>query len=158
MTTTTKSENVSFFLAEKTAIDFQYKNSIPFLLNLGIDLRICLTIFASLILCVGLLLRGVIVKFLSTLDVHSRPINILLWMDQVNFSRVAKSCLSMRFPHCFAFWTHLRWFSQTYMKQLSTSKLHLLYVTMFNFNNLSEQVMLKPIVKRQASLYVRIPH
>ena len=83
MMTTTKSENVSFFLAKETAIDFQYKNE-PFLLNLGIDLRICLTIFASLILCVGLILRGVIVKFLSTLDVHSRPINILLWMDQVN--------------------------------------------------------------------------
>ncbi len=82
----TKTENVSFFLAEETAIDFQYKNSIPFLLNLDKDLKICLTIFASLILCIGLFLRGVIVKFLTTLDNHSRPINVLLWMDQVSIS------------------------------------------------------------------------
>ncbi len=80
---TTKNENVSFFMSEETPIDFQYKSSIPFLLNLDKDLRICLTVFAFLILCFGLLLRGVIIRFLTTLDYQSRPINILLWMDQV---------------------------------------------------------------------------
>ena len=48
------------------------------------DNKILLTTYLVLIFVVSLSLRGVILTFLTTVESKSRPINVLLWMDQTN--------------------------------------------------------------------------
>ena len=70
-------------MAFSGTVTFKY-GRLPFPLSHSKSLQICVSIILLCILIFGLILRGLILKFLNTLDSKNRPINVLLWMDQAN--------------------------------------------------------------------------
>ena len=57
---------------------------LPFPMNLPPVGILLITLFLLLIIFVGLVLRGIILAFLSEPEINLGPINSLLWIDQLN--------------------------------------------------------------------------
>ena len=56
----------------------------PFPFNLDYSWRLCISVAMSFILVSGIFLRKIIISYLLAPDTNTGPINLLIWMDQVN--------------------------------------------------------------------------
>jgi hypothetical protein len=56
----------------------------PFPFNLDYSWRLCISAAMSFILVSGIFLRKIIISYLLAPDTNTGPINLLIWVDQVN--------------------------------------------------------------------------
>jgi hypothetical protein len=77
----------NFFNESLTVEDFTFvpvRESPAFPFNLDYSWRLCISVAMSFILVSGIFLRKIIISYLLAPDTNTGPINLLIWVDQVN--------------------------------------------------------------------------
>jgi hypothetical protein len=70
--------------ANPIMLQLELVQDLPFPLNLSSIETFWLTVSLFLIICFGLVLRGIVLAYLCEPEIHIGPINSLLWIDQLN--------------------------------------------------------------------------
>ena len=73
-----------FSSGKRELISVDFIDDLPFPLNLSQNVRIGIAICIVVILIGGLLLKKINFDYLRSPDTHLNPINLLIWVDQLN--------------------------------------------------------------------------
>jgi len=82
-----KQNNLFFYFEKENSTSFfkpyEEVDSLPFPLNAEASKTIAITLYLSIDLLLGCLLRSKVLRYASSLSIKDSPINLFIWYDQV---------------------------------------------------------------------------